>query len=115
VSRYNASTANVSSGTFFVLSSQVSLVAGGAPSRTVSIKLREGVTSSYAVEGSCFQGYVRAEPCQLSQLSQLSQRVCGLTSELAVLVGDMLRRVRVGCGELVTCCPSHSRVAPGSS
>eukprot|EP01050_Picozoa_sp_SAG11_P009844 SAG11_NODE_956_length_6395_cov_2.617853_1_plen_1113_part_00 len=59
---------NVFSGMFYVLSSQLSLVAGGAPARAVSLKLRASVVSTAAVEGGCFQGFSK---CGLHRVGNL--------------------------------------------
>jgi hypothetical protein len=76
---------NASTGIFYVLSSQLSLVAGGAPSRTVSLKLRASVTSAVAIEGGCFQGFSK---CGLHRVGNvLPLTLPGGSGQLARFVG----------------------------
>lgn len=76
---------NASSGIFYVLSSQLSLDAGGAPARTVRLKLRASVTSSAAIEGGCFQGYSK---CGLHRVGNvLPLTLPGGSGQLARFVG----------------------------
>jgi hypothetical protein len=76
---------NASSGIFYVLSSQLSLVAGGAPARTVSLKLRGSVTSSAAIEGGCFQGFSKCGLHRVGNLLPLT--LPGGSGQLAQFVG----------------------------
>ena len=76
---------NATNGTFYVLSSAISLVAGGAPGRTVSLKLRSSVTSAAAVEGGCFQGF---STCGLHRVGNvLPLTLPGGSGQLARFVG----------------------------
>jgi|EP01043_Picozoa_sp_COSAG02_P024574 hypothetical protein len=86
VYEFAASTSiNASSGTFYVISSQLSLVAGGAPARTVTLKLRASVTSSAAIEGSCFQGFSKCGLHRVGNLLPLT--LPGGSGQLAQFVG----------------------------
>eukprot|EP01052_Picozoa_sp_SAG31_P003854 SAG31_NODE_152_length_22216_cov_16.550029_15_plen_1048_part_00 len=76
---------NTSSGIFYVLSSQLSLVAGGAPVRRVSLKLRASVVSTEPIEGGCFQGFSK---CGLHRVGNvLPLTLPGGSGQLASFAG----------------------------